>query len=44
MITVAGKELTENGENANGNGNGKQSPSHEQSDLPEWYGTFRSLN
>uniref|UniRef100_A0A2N9IY66 C3H1-type domain-containing protein n=1 Tax=Fagus sylvatica TaxID=28930 RepID=A0A2N9IY66_FAGSY len=35
MITVAGKELTENGENANGNGNGKQSPSHEQSDLPE---------
>ncbi|KAM3686016.1 hypothetical protein ACB098_11G167600 [Castanea mollissima] len=34
-ITVAGKELTENGENANGNGNGKQSPSHEESDLQE---------
>ena len=43
-ITVAGKELTENGENTNGNGNGKQSPSHEESDLQEWYVTFLKNN
>jgi hypothetical protein len=36
IATVAGKELIDNGENANG----KQSPSHEASDLLEWYETF----
>lgn len=36
IATVAGKELTDNGENANG----KRSPPHEESDLQEWYGTF----
>jgi hypothetical protein len=35
IATVAGKELTDNGENANG----KQSPPHEASDLLEWYET-----
>jgi hypothetical protein len=35
IATVAGKELTDNGENING----KRSP-HEESDLQEWYETF----
>lgn len=36
IATVGGRELTDNGENANG----KQSPPHEESDLQEWYETF----
>ncbi|XP_040991716.1 zinc finger CCCH domain-containing protein 53-like isoform X1 [Juglans microcarpa x Juglans regia] len=35
LTTVAGKELTDNNESANGVGNGKRSPPHEESDLQE---------
>lgn len=42
LTTVAGKELTDNDESANGVGNGKRSPPHEEIDLQEWYGLFNS--
>ncbi|KAG6679778.1 hypothetical protein I3843_13G007800 [Carya illinoinensis] len=35
LTTVAGKELTDNDESANGVGNGKRSPPHEEIDLQE---------
>lgn len=37
LAIVAGKELTDNVEIANGVGNGKRSPPHGESKLKEWY-------